>query len=81
MQKGEEIDPFLLKLQGICDQLTSVGATPDAEFMVKVALNVVTEGWETFVHSILGRASLPNWEEMWAALRQEEIRRMTKARE
>ena len=29
MQKGEEIDPFILRLQGICDQLTSVGAIPD----------------------------------------------------
>ena len=33
---------------------------------------------ETFVQSILGRATLPQWEEMWAALRQEEIRTVTK---
>lgn len=79
MQKGEEIDPFLLRLQGICDQLTSVGATPDPKFMVRTARNAVTQDWETFVQSILGRASLPSWEKMWAALRQEQIRRLTKA--
>ena len=38
MQKGEEIDPFLLKLQVIRDQLTSMGSTPDPEFMVRTAL-------------------------------------------
>ena len=43
MQKGEEIAPFLLRLQGIRDQLTSVGSTPNPEFMVRTALNVVTE--------------------------------------
>lgn len=79
MQKGEEINPFLLRLQRIHDQLTSVGATLDPEFMVRIALNAVTENWETFVQSILGRASLPSWEEMWAALRQEEIRWLTNA--
>ena len=43
MQKGEKIDPFLLKLQGICDELTSVGSALDPEFMVRTALNTVTE--------------------------------------
>ncbi|CAA3019302.1 Hypothetical predicted protein [Olea europaea subsp. europaea] len=75
MQKGEEIDPFLLRLQGIHDQLNFVGSTPNLKFMVRTALNVVTEDWETFVQSILGRATLPSWEEMWVALQQEELKR------
>ena len=29
----------------------------------------------SFVQSILGRERLPSWEEMWAALQQEELRR------
>ena len=69
MQKGEEIDPFLLRLQRIRDQLTSVGSTSDLELMVRTSLNATTENWETFVQSILGRVTLPSWEEMWAALR------------
>ena len=64
MQKGEKIDPFLLRLQEIRDQLTSVGSTPDPEFMVRTALNVVSEELEAFVQSLLGRATLPDWEEM-----------------
>ena len=47
--------------------------------MVRTALNAVFEEWETFVQGILGRSTLPGWEEMWVALRQEEIRRLTKA--
>jgi len=46
--------------------------------MVRTTLNAVSKEWEVFVQSILGRATLPNWEEMWVALRQEEIRRVTK---
>ena len=68
MQKGEEIYPFLLRLQGIRDQLTSVGSTPYLEFMVGTSLNAVIEDWETFVQSILGRETLPSWEEMWESL-------------
>ena len=32
-----------------------------------------------FVQSILDRSTLPDWEELWAALCQEEIIRLTKA--
>ena len=58
--------------------MTAIGATPDQELMVRTALNVVSEDWEVFVQSILGRGTLPPWDEMWAALRQEEIRRKSK---
>lgn len=79
MQKGEQIDPFLDLLKEIRDQLTSIGATLDQELMVRTALNEVSKDWEVFVQSILGRATLPDWEEMWATLCQEEIRRLSKA--
>lgn len=78
MQKGEQIDLYLIILHEIWDQLTSIGATLDQEFMVRTTLNTVSEDWETFVQRILGRANLPRWEEMWATLRQEEIRWLTK---
>jgi len=46
--------------------------------MVRTTLNPVSKNWEVFVQSILGRGTLPPWDEMWAALRQEEIRRQLK---
>ena len=55
-----------------------MGATPDEGLLVRTALNAVSKEWETFVQSILGRAALPSWADMWAILRQEEIRRITK---
>lgn len=64
MQKEEQIDLYLLELQEIRDQLTSIGATLDHEFIVRTALKADSEEWETFVQGILGRAILPGWEEM-----------------
>ena len=78
MAKGEEIEPFLFRLQAIRDQLTAMGVKVADDVMVRTALNVVTEEWETFVQSILGRADLPNWDSMWVILRQEELCRFTK---
>lgn len=43
--------------------------------MVRLVLNSVSDEWQVFVQSILGRATLSNWDEMWAALKQEELRR------
>ena len=55
MNKGEEIDPFLFRLQLMRDQLISMGVKVEDDVMVRVALNAVTDEWETFVQSILGR--------------------------
>ena len=40
-----------------------------------LALNSVSNEWKIFVQSILGKVVLPNWDKMWAALKQEEMRR------
>lgn len=71
MQKGESIDPFLEKLQDFRDQLAVVGAASQATEMVRLALNFVSEEYQVFVKSILGREKLSDWEGMWAALQQE----------
>ena len=78
MKKGQLINTFLGGLNEILDQLTAIKATPNQELMVRTTLNVVSEDWEVFVQSILGRGTLPPWDEMWVALRQEEIRRQSK---
>lgn len=46
--------------------------------MVRIALNGVSDEWQVFVQSILGREKLPSWEEMWAALQQELRRDLVK---
>ena len=58
MKKGEPIDTFLEGQNEIRDQFIAIEATSDQELMVRTALKVVSEDWEVFVQSILGRASL-----------------------
>ena len=40
-----------------------------------MTLNGVSDDWQVFVQSIMGRAALPIWDEMWATLKQEDLRR------
>ena len=76
--QGGDMEHFLSRLQSIRDQLTAMGAKVEDDVMVRTALNAVTDEWETFVQSILGRADLPDWDNLWAIMCQEEIRRITK---
>ena len=45
MQKGKQIDIFLGRLKEIQDQLTSIGAMPDQELMVRTTLNLSCTKW------------------------------------
>ena len=58
MTNGEDMEHFLFRLQSIRDQLTATGATMDDVVIVRNSLNAVTDEWENFVQSILGRADL-----------------------
>jgi len=75
MQKGERVDPFRTKLKETYDELFAAGHTPQDFELIRLALNFVLDEWQAFVQIILGIAALPNWDEMWAALKQEELRR------
>ena len=78
MTKGEDMEHFLFRLSSIRDQLTTTGAMVDDAVIVRTAFNAVTDEWETFFQSILGRADLLDWDSLWSILRQEELRRFTK---
>lgn len=75
MQKRECVDPFLAKLKETCDELSVAGHTPQDSELVRLNLNFVLDDWQIFVQSIFGKAALPNWDEMGATLKQEELRR------
>lgn len=68
MQKRDNIDLFLSKLQEVRDQLAVVGSAPQPIEMLRLALNSISKEWKAFLQSILGREKLSNWEGMWAAL-------------
>ena len=73
MQKGEGVKSYLQRIQDTRDYLAVVGST-QCTVMVRTTLNGVSDEWQVFIQSILGRERLPSWEEMWAALQQEELR-------
>ena len=50
-----------------------MGAKMEDDVMVRTALIAVTDEWETFFQSILDRADLPEWDNLWAIMRQEEL--------
>ena len=52
-----------------------MGSTPQGSELVRLVLNSVSYEWQVFFQSIMGKATLLNWDEMWAALKQEELRR------
>ena len=43
---------------------SSTGAKVEDDVIVRTALNAITDEWETFVQSILGRADLPDWDSL-----------------
>jgi len=75
MEKGEGINPFLTRIQEVQDSLSAIGAAPQPIELVRLALNSVSEKWQVFVQSILGRDKLPEWDKMWVDFQQEELRR------
>ena len=64
MQKGERVDLFLTKLKETHDELLAAGHTLHDSKLVRLALNFVSDDWQIFVQSILGRAALPNWDKI-----------------
>ena len=55
--------------------MATIGAAPKATEMVRLDLNSVSEDYQVFFQSILGKENLSDWESMWATLQQKEMRR------
>ena len=55
-----------------------MGVIVDDENMVSLALIGLPKSWHSYQDSVNGREKLPNWEQLWSDLMQEEIRRSTK---
>jgi len=74
-EKGEMISTYLKKLTTCRDELGSVGITVVDDDMVSLALLSLPKSWHSYQDSVNGREKLPNWEQIWLDLMQEEIRR------
>eukprot|EP00253_Pinus_taeda_P007000 PITA_07000 len=77
-EKGDTISTYLNKLTTCREELGSVGITTNDDDMVSLSLLVLPKSWHSYQDSVNGREKLPDWEQLWSDLMQEEIRRSTK---
>ena len=59
LKKGEHFDSFLSWIQKNRDQLSTVGSAPIDSELVRLTLNSVSQDYQVFVQSMLGRERLP----------------------
>ena len=78
MEKGDTISTYLNKLTTCRDELGSVGITIADDDMVSLALLGLPKSWNSYQDSVNVREKLPDWEQLWSDLMQEEIRRSTR---
>jgi hypothetical protein len=74
MAKGEGVVPYLTRLTQIRDELAAVGEKTEDVELVRVALNGFSKSWDVFVHGVVAREKLPEWQHLWDDFVQEEIR-------
>eukprot|EP00253_Pinus_taeda_P025360 PITA_25360 len=77
-EKGNTISIYLKKLTTYRDELGSVGIWTTDDDMVSLALVGLPKRWHSYQDSANGREKLPDWEQLWTDLMQEEIRRSTR---
>ena len=58
--------------------MSSVGIIVADDDLVSPALLRLPKGWNSYQDSVNGREKLPDWEQLWSNLVQEEFRRNTK---
>ena len=78
MVKGETIPKYLTKFTQCRDELGSVGITVVEDDMVGLSLIGLPKIWHSYQDSVNCREKMLDWEKLWSALMQEEIRRNTK---
>eukprot|EP00253_Pinus_taeda_P032786 PITA_32786 len=77
-ERDETISTYLTKLITFRDEIASVGVMTSDEDMVRLVLLGLPKSWHSYQDSVNGRKKLPDWEQLWSDLMQEEIRRSTR---
>jgi hypothetical protein len=78
MEKGDSIPKYLMKFVQCRDELGSVGITVIDDDLVSLDLLGIPKSWHSYQDSVNGREKLPDWEQLWLDLAQEEFRRNTR---
>ena len=78
MEKGDTIKKYLTKFIQCRDELGSVKIIVVDYYLVSLALLGPLKSWHIYQDSINGRDELPDWEQFWSNLVQEEFKRNTR---
>ena len=78
MEKYDSILKYLTKFTHCRDELGSVRIIVGEEYMVTLALLGLPNSSHSYQVSVNGREKLPNWEQLWSDLGQEEILQNTR---
>jgi hypothetical protein len=71
MMKGDTVAILFMKLPEIKEQLETIGGIMSDKEIVLTTLNNLPKSWEPFLQSIIGRESLPTFENLWTDCTQE----------
>ena len=74
MDKDEGVAPFFTKLAHVGDQLYAIGVTVDDDDVVQTVFNGLPSSWETFLATVSGRETQPNFDRLWHNCLEEEGR-------
>ena len=78
MENCNTISTYLNKLTTCRYELSNVGIITTDDDMVSLALLGLPKRWNSYQDFVNGMEKLPDWEQLWSDLMQEEIRRSTR---
>jgi len=78
MEGGDSIPNYLTKFTQSHDEPRSVGITVVEDDMVNLSLLGLPKSWHSYQDFINNQENMPNWEQLWSDLMQEEMRRNTR---
>jgi hypothetical protein len=64
MLEFETATSYLGRFTQIRDELAEVREIVDPDFMVRIALNIFSKPWGSFVRGIIAREVMPTWERL-----------------
>jgi hypothetical protein len=65
MEKGKSVSSFYSKIAHIHDQLLVIGSTVEDDDLIQAIFDGLPPSWDTFLASVNGRDSQPNFERLW----------------
>eukprot|EP00253_Pinus_taeda_P022698 PITA_22698 len=75
MAYTDSVTTYLTKITSVRDELATVGEIIAPIELVRIALNGLPKTWENFVHGIVTRENLFDWERLWDDCILNEIRK------